>query len=171
MIDPMPEQPKTTKLEAVDAIAEIKALLVSGISGLRQDVALLSGQVASQGQRLSNVENTYGGRLAELESARQRASDRAHALSQSVSSSDMTQDAKIAGVIVKVEETHAMANDAKDAIAKIAAAADARSEVLNDLAKTVGGALKSKLAEKIAYAAGGALLAVFSYYARKYGFQ
>jgi preprotein translocase subunit SecF len=162
MIDPMPEQPKTTKLEAVDAIAEIKALLVSGISGLRQDVALLSGQVASQGQRLSNVENTYGGRLAELESARQRASDRAHALSQSVSSSDMTQDAKIAG---------AMANDAKDAIAKIAAAADARSEVLNDLAKTVGGALKSKLAEKIAYAAGGALLAVFSYYARKYGFQ
>ncbi len=158
MSDEMPKQPTTKQLPAVNPLDELKAIVVAGFKSIAADMALLSGQVGEHGRRLS-----------ELEAARQRASDRARATDARVSSSDLSQDAKIADVIVKVEETHALANASAIALAKIAADAEARSAVLNDIALTVGKALKSKLAERIALVGGGALLAIASYYARKYG--
>jgi hypothetical protein len=51
----------------------------------------------------------------------------------------------------------------------LAEAADHRGRVLDGIATTVGTALKSKMAEKIAYAFGGFILAAIAYYAKKFG--
>ncbi len=85
MSDNPPPQPKTLQLPAIDPIAEIKGLLVNGFKTVKFDMDLLSGQIDSQGRRIS-----------ELEAARQRASDRARALASTVSSSDLSTEAKLA---------------------------------------------------------------------------
>ncbi len=156
----MPEQPKTKQLPAVDPIAEIKGLLVQGFKGVRADIDLLSGQIDSQGRR-----------IGELEAARQRASDRARSLASTVSSSDLSQEAKIADTLIKVSETHALATASAAELAAIRGAADARGRVLDDLVLSLSTALKSKMAEKIAYAVGGAILAVIAFLLKKYGIQ
>ncbi len=156
----MPEQPKTKQLPAVDPIAEIKGLLVQGFKGVRADIDLLSGQIDSQGRRIS-----------ELEAARQRASDRARALATTVSSADLSQESKLADAMIKVNETHTLATASAVELAAIKEAADARGRVLDDIALSLSTALKSKMAEKIAYALGGAILAAIAFLLKKYGIQ
>ncbi len=166
MSDPVPSKPPTLQLPAVSpveiAIAKLASSVDMGFRGVKADMDLLAGQMASHSER-----------LGVLEGWRQRSSDRARKLEDTTSYSDLSQDKKIADVIVKVEETHAIATQTASNVAALAVGADARAKVLDGIAGTIDGALKSapvaKIATAVLYALGGFLVAVLTYYAHRYG--
>lgn len=126
--DDPPPQPKTLQMPAVDPIAEIKGLLVNGFKTVKFDMDLLSGQIDSQGRRIS-----------ELEAARQRASDRARALASTVSSSDLSTEAKLGELevwrqtVATKEDLNAITSEQTSALSLVV-----KEAVKSPLAKQVG---------------------------------
>jgi hypothetical protein len=183
----MPPQPTTKPLPQEEIQAGLLARLLAtvdrvekktdqGFVAVKADFGLLSGQFESLERDVRGMQSWRVRVDDDREQVRAqlaRHSDRAKNPSEIDLEIKAVQGLEIAKNVEqdkKIDETHVLAAAAVAKLAELAAAADARAKVLDSIASTVGSALKSKMAEKIAYAGGGVILAAIAYYAKKWGF-
>lgn len=161
--------------KVVGTIERVEAKQDAGFTSVKADFTLLSGEFHSLKQdvrglqswriRLDDWRNESQARVARLSDHAKRPSDMDLSL-QAAQASEIIRNQE---QDQKIQETHALAEQSAAAIAAIAQAADQRGKVLDGIASSVGLALRSKMAEKVAYAFGGFILAMLAYYAKKFG--
>lgn len=143
------------------AVDRMSANMSTGFRTVKTDMDLLAHQFENLETDMRHMQEWR----ARVDERLKKNSVRAAAPSET----DLTLQARQAEEIVKNLEQDRRLDEIKDMVVKIDTAATARGEVLDGIAASVSRALRSKMAEKIAYAFGGFILAAIAYYARKFG--